>query len=270
MVGFAVSEGFGFLAVEVEGDFVVGDDVAVGAEGGEVGAFFGVAEGEFPEAFAAGVVAGGEEDLVVFEPEEGVFGDFDEGFARLFDGEGFGGVGLAEVFDGAEEAGGVSRGADGLAEFHEGGVEGAGGFLIEEGFRGGPDDFLTFGGVDGFCFVEEAGDDAGDVSIDDGGWLIEGEATDGTSSVFSDAGEGEELSGVGGEGAVEVRDYGLSGALEVPDAIVVSESFPGAEDFSFGGLGDALDGGEFVEEFFETLVCDDGGDGGLLKHDFRD
>lgn len=49
---FARMEFFWFFAVEEDGDFVVGDDVAVLADGFEVGAFFGRAEGEFPEAFA--------------------------------------------------------------------------------------------------------------------------------------------------------------------------------------------------------------------------
>lgn len=94
--------------------------------------------------------------------------------------------------------------------------------------------------------------------------MIEGKAADGTSGVRSDAGEGFEGVGVGGEGAVEVSEEGLCGFLEVSDAVVVAESFPGAEDFCFGRSGNGFDIGEFGEEFLEATVGDDRGDGGLL------
>jgi len=165
----------------------MGDGVAMGADGGEVGAVFGWSEREFPETFTPGVITRGEEDFVVLNPEKGVFFDWDEFFAGFFDGEVFGGVGLAEVFDGADEAGGISWGAKGLAKLHEGGIEETGWFVVEEFAGSGPDDFLACGGIDRLVFIKEAGEDAGDIAIDDGCGLVKGEAADGPSGVSTDS-----------------------------------------------------------------------------------
>lgn len=249
---------------------MMGDGVAMGREGFEVGAGFGRAEGKFPEAAASGIVSGREEEGVFFEIEEGVFGDLEEGSGRFFGGEGVGGGSLAEVADGAEKAGGLGGGAMGLAEFHEGGVKEARVGLVEEVVGALPEDFLAGGGIDGGGVVEEAGEDAGDVAIDEGGGLVEGEAAESAGGVGADAGEGGEGLGILRETSVEVFDDGAGRFLEVADAVVISESFPGAEDFFFGGGGDFVDVGEGGEEFFESLVGDDRGDGGLLKHDLGD
>jgi len=167
---------------------MMGDDVTVRAEWVEMSAFFGAAQGEFPKAFASRIVAGGEEDFVVLHPQEGVFFDFDEFFSRLFNGELFGCVCLAKVFDRAEGARGIAGRAESLPKFHEGGVEKAGGFLIEEFSGRSPDGFLSGRGVDGLLFIEKAGEDAGNIPINNGCGLIEGEATDSSSGVSSDAG----------------------------------------------------------------------------------
>lgn len=46
-----------FGPVEVQGDFMVSDDVAMGADSLEVGALFSGAEGEFPEPFPTRIVS---------------------------------------------------------------------------------------------------------------------------------------------------------------------------------------------------------------------
>lgn len=85
-----------------------------------------------------------------------MFVEGDKFLAGLFEGEGFWVAGLAKITDGAEEAGWLSWGAEGLAEFHEGGVEAAGGLLIEEVAGSGPDGFLTGSGIDCCVLVEES------------------------------------------------------------------------------------------------------------------
>lgn len=61
--------------------------------------------------------------------------------------------------------------------------------------------------------------------------MIEGEAADCAGGVGTDAGEGFQGRGIGGEVAVKVGEHGLGSFLEVADAVVVAEPFPSAEDF---------------------------------------
>lgn len=154
-----------------------------------------------PEAFTAGVFRFGEEDFVLFEDEEGVFFDWDDFFAGLFEREFFGLLSLTEGGDGAGKAGRFPRAADGLAELHEGGIEEARAGPVENLIGPGPELFRSGASVDGSGEVEEAGEDAGDIPIDDGGGTIEGEGADGAGGVGSDARKLAEFGGVLGEGA---------------------------------------------------------------------
>lgn len=148
MVGLAGKEALRLLAIEMKGDLVVGDGVFVLADGFEVGAIFGGTKRKFPESLTPGVVAGRKQNLVLVEPEEGVFVDGDKFLTRLFGGEAFGRAGLAEIADRADETAGGARGANGLSELHQGRIEEAGVFWVEE--RGGafPDDLASCGGID--------------------------------------------------------------------------------------------------------------------------
>ena len=161
--------------VDGEGDFVMGDGVFPRGEEREVGGFFGGALGELPHAFAAGAgFVGEEERAVFFAAEEDVLIDRNGGAAWFFLGKVCGSGCLAEVFDGAEEAAWFASGTDGLSELHEGGVECAWGALIDELVGVVPDELLSFFGIDGGGDVEETGEDAGDIGIDDGGGAVEG------------------------------------------------------------------------------------------------
>lgn len=99
--------------------------------------------------------------------------------------------------------------------------------------------------------------------------MVKGEAADCASGVWSHSGKGGELGSLSGELTVKFLEDGLRGFLQVTNAVVVAEAFPSAENFFFGGVGDALDGGKLGEEFFEPPVGENRGDGRLLKHDFR-
>lgn len=270
-VGGGGGEVSGGAGVDVEGDAVVGDGVFAGGEEGEVGDGFGGAFGEFPEAFAAGAgFLGEEEGAVGLLDEEDVLGDGEGVALGLFDGEGLGATGLAEGAEGAGGAVGRAEGAVGLAEFHEGGVELAGVVRVEEGGGAGPEEGLSLGGVDGGGVVEESGEDAGDVGIDDGDGEAEGEGGHRAGGVGAKAGEGGEGGGVGGEAAVVQFEDGPGGFLEVADAVVVAEALPGLEEFGFGGGGEGGEVGEGGEEALKAAVLSDSRDGGLLEHDLGD
>lgn len=258
----------GGAGVDVESDAVVGDGVFVGGEEGEVGDGFLVAFGELPEAVAAGAGFLGEEDMAVgFADEEDVLGDLDGGAFGFFGGEMLRFRCLAELAGRAVGAVGSAGTAVGLAEFHDGGVELAGGVGIDELGGAVPKEGLAGGGVDGGGVVEEAREDAGDVGVDDGNGFAEGEGGDGSGGIAADAGESLEGGGVGGEGAVVIVEDGEGCLLEVADAVVVAEAFPGLKEGALFGGGESGEVGEGGEELFEAAVLADGGDGGLLKHD---
>lgn len=115
--------------------------------------------------------------------------------------------------------------------------------------------------------VQKAGNDAGDVAIDDGGRVVEGKATDGSGGVAANPGKSLEGFGVRGESAFEIVQDGSSGFLKVADAVVVAEALPGPENCFFRGRRNRLDVWELLQEFFETAVCENRGDRGLLEHD---
>jgi ribonuclease HIII len=261
----------GRAGVDVEGDAVVGDGVTAGGEEGKVGHGFGGALGEFPEAFPPGSrLLGEEEGVVWFADEEDVFGDGHGGPFRFLAREVFRIAGLAEGADRAVEAVGFAQGAVGLPEFHEGGVELARMGGIDQGRRAVPEEGLAGGGVDRGGVVEEAGEDAGDVGIDDGDGLAEGKGGDCPGGVASEAGEGQERGGIARERAIVMIEDGLGGLLEIADAVVVAEAFPGFEELRFTGRGEGGDIGKSGEESLEPTVLPDCGDGGLLEHDLRD
>ena len=88
------------------------------------------------------------------------------------------------------------------------------------------------------------------------------------TGVEADAGEGAELGGGGGEDAGMVLDDGLGGGVHHAGAAVVAEAAPEGEDGGLGRGGEGVDGGECGEE--GLVFVEDGGDAGLLEHDFRD
>jgi len=65
---------------------------------------------------------------------------------------------------------------------------------------------------------------------------------------------------------VEADDF-LCGTVEIARAGVVAEAGPGFEDGGFGRSGEGANGGKSGEE--TLVVGEDGGDAGLLEHDFR-
>ena len=58
--------------------------------------------------------------------------------------------------------------------------------------------------------------------------------------------------------------------LKIPNTIIVTKTFTGFEELILGSHGDAPWIWEFFEKLFEAVICNDGSDGGLLQHDFRD
>ena len=121
-----------------------------------------------------------------------------------------------------------------MPELHDGGVVCAWVFLWDEFGGPLPELFVACGGVDALTEVEESGEHAGDVSVDDRLWFIVGEGCDGACGVGSDAREGADFFEFPWECPVVVAGDGACGGVEVSRSSVVSESFPGFEDFLFG------------------------------------
>ena len=113
----------------------------------------------------------------------------------------------------------------------------------------------------------EAAKDAGDVAVESGGGLAEGNAGDGPSSVVADAGQLVKGDGIGRQFAAREADDGLGEGVEETGAAVVAESLPRAEDAGEGGAGEAgpIREGPHPAE----IVRNDSGDAGLLAHELR-
>ena len=77
-----------------------------------------------------------------------------------------------------------------------------------------------------------------------------------------------EFGGGLGELAGVLGDDGLCSLMQEAGAAVVAEAAPGGEDFVFGGGCERFDGRESLHPV--GVVIEDGGDAGLLQHDFGD
>ena len=57
------------------------------------------------------------------------------------------------------------------------------------------------------------------------------------------------------------------GFLQVADAVIIAETFPGSQQLALGGSGQGVQVGKFLKEAFKAAVLDYCTDGGLLEHD---
>lgn len=175
--------------------------------------------------------------------------------------------GAAVGADGAGEAEGSAGPADAGAEFHHGLVEIAGMGGVEEGLGEGPEGRGGGGGiaVEG-GIGEEAGKEADDVAVDHSDGEAAGDAADGGGGVGADSGQaGPVFRSDGGGGA---GGEGLGEGVEEAGAAVIAEALPGFEDFLRRGGGEGGKVGEALHPAGE--VGENGGDLGLLKHEFGD
>ena len=245
--------GGGGDTVDRFGDGVAGDATAFGGEegvggdggGGEAEIGGGRQLVEIGEAPHAGLAAAEEEGAVALAPSAGHGLFFDDFGGEA--GESLGlatGAGGAVGAHGADAAAGRAAMADSGAEFHNGliviaGARGAEKGIGERGEGGGRVRAVAVGGGIG----RDAGEQADDVAIDDGGGGVESDARDGGGGVGADAGEGLPL--VAGAGEGRKGDEVLGEAVEVAGAGVVAEAFPLFHD---GGLGGGGEGGEVGED----------------------
>ncbi len=156
----------------------------------------------------------------------------------------------------------IAREADCGAEFHHGLIEISGARLGKQclgvlpGAGAG-----EIGGVN-------AAKNALDVAVDDSDRLGESDAGNGRGGVTADPGKFEEGCGGLRELGVAVGGEFAGTTVQHAGAAVIAEAAPGGEDVIFGGCGEVFDAGESTEE--DSVVLEDGGDAGLLKHDFRE
>ena len=127
--------------------------------------------------------------------------------------------------------------------------------------------FLPGGGdtqiaVDGI----EAGNDAGDVAIEDRDTFSVSDAKDGGCGVIADARKGEHVGGIGRELAVMLGDNLPGRFLEIASTRIVTKASSEAENFLGGSFGEGLDGWKMFEE--TVVVWDGGSDASLLQHNF--
>ena len=107
----------------------------------------------------------------------------------------------------------------------------------QQSFGGLPQDFASTFRVDGFAEIEQAGEDAGDIGVDDGSGSIESKAGYGAGGVASHTGQR-------GDGGEVVRQFSavlcgdlLGGAVQVAGACVVAEALPDVQHVGFAGCG---------------------------------
>ncbi len=184
-------------------------------------------------------------------------------------------AGAAEIHDGALEAEGLAREAEGGAELHHGLVVVAGrvgaffafGGRRDEGLGGAGEAGAGLGGAV-FGEAEDAEEDALDVAVEDGDGFAEGDGGDGGCGVLADAGERAEVVGSARELAMELALNELRGAVEEMRAAVVAEAGPEREHVFLFGFGESFEGWEAAEEL--GVALDDSGDARLLEHDLRE
>ena len=135
---------------------------------------------------------------------------------------------------------------------------------VEEGVGGLLKDFngLPVAG-EGLGMIAEAGEDANDVSVNNGGGEILCDGGDGGGGVGADAGEG--LPFVGALGCLREPDECLGEFVEIAGAAVVAEAFPVFKDGFGGGMGKGF---EVREELHPALeIRQHGFNLGLLEHE---
>lgn len=140
----------------------------------------------------------------------------------------------------------------------------------EELLRPCPKLFLALATIYQLVEIEYSGEYSGHISVNNGFGEIVCERRDCTGGVFPDAWEREDLIVIRWKFSSMFFADSDGGFLQVSHPAVVSESFPGAEYFLFGGLCDRCGCGELRDEFCKEILIENRADLGLLEHDFRD
>ncbi len=178
------------------------------------------------------------------------------------------GEGEAAFGEGAGVASGPGAGTEVSAEVHD--RLGVGGDAVgrRAGVGEGPEASQGVGLADVAFDAEVASDDAPGVAIEDGMSLGAREGEDGAGGRATDAGEGLQGLDVLGDDAGMALDDELGGSMEVAGSGVIAEAGPEVEYLIEVGGGEGVDGRETRHKTF--VVRHDGGDLGLLEHDFGD
>jgi hypothetical protein len=174
--------------------------------------------------------------------------------------------------DRADQAAGRGGRAERGAELHEALVEIAGG--VGGGQRGhelagaGPQGTLAGGGLDVVGDVEDTGEDARDVAIDERRAFAERDRCDRPGGVRTDARDLAEVGGARGQGTGDAVGDGLGAGVEVARARVVAEARPRGEDIVEWSIGERAHRRKPRHPAFP--VRDDRLDARLLQHDLAD
>ena len=256
----------------------MGDDpgIAPCSRGGWFGCRRGMvapeAAGQFEHAAeqAAGWAAA-QADLavVIAEQKNGAEADRARGFFRLARQVGDAAlVRGAGALPGAEQAGRAAWGAECGAEIEQGLRKitrmGARVALGAELGGGGGDG--GFGGGEWGFDGEQAGGDPFDIAIDRHHRQRKRDGADGGGGIGADAGQAAQTLNRGGKRAARGNDAGTGD--QIAGAGIIAQSGPEIEHLIIGGGGEIGDGGKMLEKTLE--IGYDGGDRGLLEHDFAE
>lgn len=160
------------------------------------------------------------------------------------------------------------RGADRLAQFHEGLIPVAGRFRREEALSHCPKALPAARRAKIAANGGDAGEDAGDVAVEDRERNIVSDAEDGRRGVAANPGKRERGFQSAWEFAMMASNDFFRRGVEITRATVVTEAGPEAQDFLLRGGGEHVDGGKFFEE--AVVIGEDGGNARLLQHDLGD
>src|SRR5690606_22050460 len=145
-----------------------------------------------------------------------------------------------------------ARRADGRPELHEGLVQVAGALALDEGLRLGPEPRLHRRRAEGELDAVEAGEDAGDVAVDDGLGEIESDRTDGACRVTAHPGERAPRRRIARDLTAVSRHDLLRAGVQEARAAVVAEAGERGEHLVLARGCERLHRGETSDEALEV------------------
>lgn len=135
----------------------------------------------------------------------------------------------------------------------------------QEARCGGPELFAAGARIDRSLDVEEAGENASDVRLDDRDSLVESKGGDCVGGVTANAGQLANRFQLSRKNAAVLFLNRERGGPKIPGARVIAEALPGVKDIRLRGCGDGLEVREAPHPFI--VIRNDGNDLRLLEHE---
>jgi hypothetical protein len=171
----------------------------------------------------------------------------------------------AKFVDGTNPAFWLARKANERAEVSECRVVDASGTLWDKRCRVLPERVPASRSIDRVAEIKQARQNAGSISFDDWGGLIESERRDSVRRIFPDSWKLSHLLDRLWEASIISMDDYFRGGVEISGTSVITETLPRMEDVAFRSLSQGGETGEPAEPLI--IIRDHAGDLGLLKHE---